>query len=150
MELNSAFIAIGLDHFDVDRAAGELTTLFAHQWSTGKVPRIVFDPEAPPGSYFPGGEHWASEAESLDRPPMTAPTSGLCQPPVHAIAAWHIRETAGLRGGGAPARTLSLLEEIYPKLFSRHRYLANMRDPEESGLVTIYHPLGERHGQLPR
>jgi hypothetical protein len=42
---DSAFIAIGLAHLDVRRAALELRTLFAHQWATGKVPHIVFNPE---------------------------------------------------------------------------------------------------------
>ena len=45
---DSAFIAIGLAHLDVRRAALELRALFAHQWANGKVPHIVFNPEAPP------------------------------------------------------------------------------------------------------
>src|SRR3954466_6627707 len=51
---DSAFIAIGLARLDVRRAARELRTLFAHQWKTGKVPHIVFNPQAPPHSYYPG------------------------------------------------------------------------------------------------
>jgi hypothetical protein len=50
---DSAFIALGLAHVDNRRATSELDTLFASQWSTGKVPHIVFNPEAPPKSYFP-------------------------------------------------------------------------------------------------
>ena len=57
---DTGFIAIGLAHLDTRRAARELLTLFQHQWKTGKVPHIVFNPEAPPDSYFPGAEHWAS------------------------------------------------------------------------------------------
>ena len=51
---DSAFIAIGLSRLDTGRAAGELLTLFDHQWKNGKVPHIVFNPKAPPDSYFPG------------------------------------------------------------------------------------------------
>jgi glucosylglycerate hydrolase len=54
---DSAFIAVGLAHLDTARAARELLTLFAHQWKTGKVPHIVFNPQTPPESYFPGAKH---------------------------------------------------------------------------------------------
>ena len=83
---DSAFIAIGLAHLDVRRAARELRSLFAHQWRTGKVPHIVFNPKAPPHSYYPGAEHWACAAASPDAPPAPPYTSCLSQPPVHAIA----------------------------------------------------------------
>src|ERR687895_2473951 len=66
---DSAFIAIGLAHFDTRRAAKELLALFEHQWKTGKVPHIVFNHKAPPGSYFPGPDHWVSAAASPDAPP---------------------------------------------------------------------------------
>src|SRR3712207_5228750 len=39
---DSAFIALGLAHVDNRRATSELETLFASQWTTGKVPHIVF------------------------------------------------------------------------------------------------------------
>jgi hypothetical protein len=50
---DTGFIAIGLAHLDTHRAAQELLTLFQHQWKTGKVPHIVFNPEAPPHSRGP-------------------------------------------------------------------------------------------------
>jgi hypothetical protein len=137
---DSAFIAIGLAHLDTGRAARELLTLFAHQWKTGKVPHIVFNPQAPPESYFPGAEHWACAAASPDAPPAPPYTSCLCQPPVHAIAALRIWEVAKLRGEKAVAEAQGFLQEIYPKLLLWHRYLLTLRDPEGSGLVTIYHP----------
>src|ERR671910_229695 len=43
---DSAFIALGLAHVDNRRATDELDSLFRGQWSTGKVPHIVFDPDA--------------------------------------------------------------------------------------------------------
>src|ERR671928_1393350 len=82
---DTGFIAIGLAHLDTDRAARELLTLFEHQWKTGKVPHIVFNPEAPPESYFPGAEHWISAGEFADAPPAPPYTSALCQPPTHAL-----------------------------------------------------------------
>src|SRR5918997_3573856 len=65
---DTGFIAVGLAHLDTERAALELRTLFAHQWKNGKVPHIVFNPDAPPESYFPGAEHWACAAASPDAP----------------------------------------------------------------------------------
>ncbi len=135
---DSAFIAIGLAHLDTRRAARELLTLFSHQWATGKVPHIVFNPEAPPRSYFPGADHWASAAASPNAPPAPPYTSCLCQPPVHALAAWRIWETAG--DEKARVEATAFLRDIYPKILAWHRYLATFRDPEGSGLVTIFHP----------
>jgi hypothetical protein len=137
---DSAFIAIGLAHVDTRRAARELETLFAHQWKTGKVPHIVFNEEAPPESYFPGPEHWACAATSPDAPPAPPYTSCLSQPPVHAIGALRIWEAAAN----------SFLKGIYPRLLSWHRYLLTYRDPERSGLVTIYHPWGSGTDNSPR
>src|SRR3569833_2154866 len=53
---DSAFIAIGLAYLDTRRAAQELRTLFANQWMTGKDPHIVFNPIAPPESFYPGAD----------------------------------------------------------------------------------------------
>ncbi|HEY6580627.1 MAG TPA: hypothetical protein VIZ60_05790, partial [Rubrobacter sp.] len=146
---DSAFIAVGLAHFDTGRAAGEIRSLTEHQWKNGKIPHIVFNPDAPPESYFPGPEHWASAAEAPDAPTGPATTSGLCQPPVHALAALRILRIAEARGEGvAEARTF--LGEIYPKLLAWHRYLATARDPEGSGLVTIYHPWESGTDNSPR
>ncbi len=148
---DSAFIAIGLAHLDTRRATQELATLFRCQWYTGKVPHIVFNQDAPPESYFPGPEHWAAAApEAPDAPPTPALTSGLCQPPVHAMAVWRIWEVARERGGEALAGARSFLRDIYPRLFDWHRYLATYRDPEESGLVTIYHPWESGTDNSPR
>jgi hypothetical protein len=147
---DSAFIAIGLAHLDTRRAAQELRTLFAHQWKTGKVPHIVFNPKAPPESYYPGAEHWACAASSPDAPPSPPYTSCLCQPPVHAIAALRILEAARREDEKALAEATAFLREIYPRLFAWHRYLATFRDPERSGLITIYHPWASGTDNSPR
>src|SRR5215212_9778378 len=145
---DSGFIAIGLAHLDTRRAARELLTLFQHQWKTGKVPHIVFNPEVPPESYFPGPDHWACAAASPDAPPAPPYTSCLCQPPIHAIAAQRIWEAAS--NGRARAEATAFLREIYPRLLAWHRYLLTYRDPEGSGLVTIYHPWESGTDNSPR
>ncbi len=146
---DSAFIAIGQAHLDTGRAVEEIRTLLDHQWKNGKVPHIVFNPDAPPESYFPGPEHWASAADSPDAPSSPARTSGLCQPPAHAIAVRRILEVAEKRGEGV-AEAREFLREIYPKLLAWHRYLATARDPEGSGLVTIFHPWESGTDNSPR
>jgi hypothetical protein len=129
---DSAFIAIGLVHVDPARAMRELETLFAAQWRDGRVPHIVFNPNADAVDYFPDPGWWASQRFSPPAPAEIA-TSGLVQPPVHAIAAWHIAQTAG-------EQVRERLGALYPKLAAWHRYLATRRDPDEQGLVRVYHP----------
>lgn len=120
---DSAFIAIGIAHLDPGRALEELEHLFEAQWADGRVPHIVFDPNVP--DYWPGPDLWGSREVSAA--PTAVATSGLIQPPMHAIAVWRIL---------AIARACAL----YPKLLAWHRYLAERRDPERSGLITVYHP----------
>ena len=145
---DTGFIAVGLAHLDTGRATRELLTLFEHQWKTGKVPHIVFSPEAPPDSYFPGADHWASAGKFPDAPPAPPYTSALCQPPTHAIGALRICEVA--RRKDEDAATRAFAREIYPKLLRWHRYLLTYRDPEGSGLMTIYHPWESGTDNSPR
>ncbi len=146
---DSAFIALGLAHMDNGRATRELESLFASQWSTGKVPHIVFNPDAPPRSYFPDAERWNSSALSPDAP-SSRHTSGLCQPPVHAIAVRRIWETSRGQDERRVSRAREFLRDNFPRLLNWHRYLATARDPEESGLVTIYHPWESGTDNSPR
>jgi glycogen debranching enzyme len=129
---DSAFIAIGLVHVDASRALRELETLFSAQWADGRVPHIVFGTEALDQDYFPGPGWWASQQNSPPAPAVIS-TSGLVQPPVHAVAAWRLAQVAGdtLR---------DRLRELYPKLVEWHRYLATHRDPGRRGLILVYHP----------
>src|SRR5919199_1405606 len=119
---DSAFIALGLAHLDDRRAAQELETLFSGQWATGKLPHIIFNPDAPPKSYFPDAERWNSSALSEDAP-SERQTSGLCQPPVHAIAVLRVWENAQERRGEDERRVdlaRAFLRESYPRLFLWH------------------------------
>jgi glucosylglycerate hydrolase len=133
---DAAFVAAGLAHVDLGRARLELDTLLAGQWRTGMIPHIVFDPSET--GYFPGPDRWACAEHTADAP--TAPrTSGICQPPVHALAVERIVEVAADRGPAAEAAIETWLPAVYPRLVDWHRYLARHRDPTGGGLLTIYH-----------
>lgn len=134
---DSAFVAIGWAQIDVRRAMTEQQRLFEAQWANGMVPQIVFNPLAGPDSYFPDPARWAVEV-SPDAPVGVAETSGICQPPVHAIAVARIWEVAA--GTEAEADVRAEIRTLFPKLMAWHRYLAEHRDPSGSGLVTTYHP----------
>ncbi|WBB69511.1 hypothetical protein [Micromonospora sp. WMMD812] len=128
---DSAFIAVGLAHVRPARAWRELASLFRAQWADGRVPHIVFNPRLPVGAYFPGPEFWGSAR--ADGAPA-APTSGLIQPPVHALAAW-------LAYGAAPSEAaLAALRRLYPRLVAQQRYLATRRDVGGDGLACVVHP----------
>ena len=135
---DSAFIAIGLAHLDPARALAELEHLFSAQWTDGKVPHIVFDPNVP--DYWPGPDLWGSR--EIGAAPTAVATSGLIQPPMHAIAAWRILwvARAGHVSEEARRELVRRVRDLYPMLFAWHRYLAEQRDPQRSGLITIYHP----------
>src|SRR5437588_368188 len=141
---DSAFIAIELAHLHIRRAALELRTLFAHQWATGKIAHIVFNPEAPPHSYYPGAEHLACAAISPDAPQAPPYTSCLSQPPVHAIAVLHIREAAGREGEELLSYIRDFLHYIYPRLFAWHRYLATFWGPRAIRAGRDLPPVRER------
>jgi hypothetical protein len=141
---DSAFIAIGLAHVDLDRALRELETLFSAQWSDGRVPHIVFNPRAE--DYFPGPEWWASAATNAAAPRQVA-TSGLIQPPVHALALLSIFQLAQAQRADA---IVGRVAELYPRVLAWHRYLAAHRDPAGKGLLVIYHPWESGTDNSPR
>ncbi|MFY9865540.1 MAG: glycogen debranching protein, partial [Trebonia sp.] len=133
---DSAFIAIGWAHLDVRRAMTELEQLFAAQWSTGMVPHIVF--RAGRGArYFPGPEWWDCGAVTQAARGLPAQTTGICQPPVHALA---VRRIWQLTPPPLRPAIRARIQALFPRLVHWHRYLATGRDPEASGLVTAYHP----------
>lgn len=131
---DSACNAVGWAQIDPLRALRELERLFAAQWSTGMVPHIVFDPDVGEDAYFPGPERWEC-SRSPAAPPVA--TSGICQPPVHALA---LPSIWGLTADDQRSEVLARIRALYPRMLAWHRYLATHRDPERSGLVTVYHP----------
>ncbi|MFX4293222.1 MGH1-like glycoside hydrolase domain-containing protein [Streptomyces bohaiensis] len=133
---DSAFVAIGLRHLDPARARRELRSLFAAQWDDGRVPHIVFHPDVPEGAYFPGPGFWrSSTAGAAHGAPRSAETSGIVQPPVHALAAWLVH-----RADPAGAEREGFLAALHRPLLAWQRYLTEGRDLGGGGLASIVHP----------
>ncbi|MEU9186197.1 trehalase family glycosidase [Streptomyces sp. NPDC048484] len=133
---DSAFIAIGLRHLSPLRAQTELETLLDAQWDDGRIPHIVFNPSVPLDAYFPSPDFWrSSTAGHAAGAPRTVQTSGIVQPPVHALAAWLVHTAdPGL------SRARSFLSRVYPRLAAWHRYLLHRRDLGGGGLASVVHP----------
>lgn len=142
--LDSSFAAYGYSHYDVPRAIIELRSLFKGQWSNGFLPHIIFHRKVE--HYFPNEDFWDSK-NVTDKSPRDVGTSGISQPPIVAMAVWHIYKRLKEDGKeGAQA----FLDEFYPKLYKLHKYFHEHRDPEKWGLVTIYHPWESGFDNSPR
>lgn len=138
---DTGFIAVGLAHVAPARAWHDLRTLFEAQWADGRVPHIVFDagpisePDPSRERYFPGPAFW----RSVEVPGSPArPTSGLVQPPVHALAAWEIYRQAP--DASARERGAAELAWLYPRLVAQQRYLTACRNVGGAGLACLVHP----------
>ncbi|MEV0641769.1 trehalase family glycosidase [Streptomyces sp. NPDC050619] len=133
---DSAFIAIGLRHLSARRAQRELESLLAGQWADGRIPHIVFNPALPPDAYFPSPDFWQSSStgRAAGAPPSPE-TSGIVQPPVHALAAWLVH-----RADPAESRRRGFLTRVYPRLVAWHDYLLTRRDLGGAGLAAVVHP----------
>ena len=75
---DSGFIAIGLAHFNMERAQQEIRSMLDAQWENGFLPHIVFHNKS--DSYFPGPDVYKSALHP--QASKTHQTSGIVQPPV--------------------------------------------------------------------
>ncbi|MHB9753902.1 MGH1-like glycoside hydrolase domain-containing protein [Streptomyces sp. BYX5S] len=133
---DSAFVAIGLRHVSPLRAQVELETLLSAQWGDGRIPHIVFNPAVALDAYFPSPDFWRSAtAGRAAGAPAAVQTSGIVQPPVHALAAWLVH-----RADPALSRARGFLTRVYPGLAAWHRYLLHHRDHGGAGLASVIHP----------
>jgi hypothetical protein len=126
---DSCFTALGISHYDMDRAWTEIETLFQHQWADGMLPHMVFH-EAAPG-YFPGPDVWGTG--------RLPPTSGITQPPIAGFAVHQL-----YRRSGDADRARALL----PRLDRYHDWFYRTRDPHGEGLVAIIHPWESRDNSV--
>ncbi|MFD9292561.1 hypothetical protein ACFWBV_30635 [Streptomyces sp. NPDC060030] len=133
---DSAFIAIGLRHLSVRRAQRELETLMGAQWADGRVPHIVFNPAVALDAYFPSPDFWRTSRDGAGAgAPAGTETSGIVQPPVHALATWlvHLADPEDSRRRG-------FLRRMYGRLAAWHDYLTGPRNLGGGGLAAMVHP----------
>ncbi|MEJ2292074.1 MAG: trehalase family glycosidase [Deinococcales bacterium] len=128
---DAALVAMGLAHFDAERARKEVRSLLRGQWLDGMLPHVVYHNGS--SDYFPGPDFWQIE-QSVAAPPGVR-TSGLVQPPLLATCVRRMHRRAADREA-----SLAFVREVYPKLLRWHRWLHRARDPEGTGLVAIVHP----------
>ena len=130
---DAAFVAIGLAPLSVERAVVELDTLLSAQWANGMIPHIVFANGV--DGYFPGPARWATSALAANAP-RDRHTSGITQPPVHAIAVQRILDHARSRGRSTRAVAEAFLDRRWADLVRWHRWLAEARDPKSAAAAS--------------
>ncbi len=126
---DSCFVAIGLSHYDPERAQKEILHLLKSQWHNGMIPHMVLDEGL---AHRADREFWRSYV-SYDSPDKVA-TSGITQPPMLAEAIVRI----GARLKKAERRSWFL--KVYKQLVAYHQWLYNERDPHQEGLTLQVHP----------
>ncbi|NLU84557.1 glycogen debranching protein [Rhodococcus sp. HNM0569] len=133
---DAAFVAVGLAPLSVERAVVELDTLLSAQWKNGMIPHIVFANGV--DGYFPGPSRWLTQSLAAHAPSHTH-TSGITQPPVHAIAVQRILDHARRHGRSTRAVAEEFLDRRWPDLVRWHRWLATARDIDGNGRIALYH-----------
>lgn len=127
---DSGLIAIGFAHFDMPKAETEIKTLLDAQWENGFIPHIIFHTET--DSYFPGADFHRSELHPASSKKYRS--TGMTQPPVTGFVLQEIYRISDNK-----AKTLKFVSEVIDKVYDNHTYFYNQRDPQNEGLVYIYH-----------
>lgn len=127
---DSGLIAIGFAHYDMQKAEKEIQTLLKAQWRNGFIPHIIFHTET--DTYFPGADFHRSDLHP-DASEIYKST-GMTQPPVTGFV---LKEM--YRISKDKKATLAFIASQIDKVFDNHNYFYKHRDPQNEGLVYIYH-----------
>lgn len=126
---DSCFIAIGIRHYDINRAKLEITNILRGQWNNGMVPHMIFSNDA---KYRRDRSIWRSWVNPHS--PDNITTSGITQPPVLAEAIQRIGSSMSL------SERRSWYKRTWPALIAYHTWLYEERDPHSEGLTLQVHP----------
>lgn len=126
---DSCFVAIGIRHYDNERAKTEILSLLRGQWANGMLPNMIF---APDDLFRHDRNIWRSWLNPYA--PDDVATSGITQPPMLAEAIVRIGEKMS-----KPERR-TWYQTVYPALLAYHQWLYADRDPHNEGLVLQIHP----------
>ncbi len=125
---DSCFIAIGIRHYDVERAKTEILSLLDAQWHNGMVPNMVLAQQR----FVRDSNIWRSWLNP--NAPDHVQTSGITQPPIIAEAVVRIGEKM------KATERRAWYKLVYPRLVAYHEWLYDDRDPHKEGLVLQIHP----------
>jgi len=127
---DSGFIAIGFAHYDMAKAEQEIATLLDAQWQNGFLPHIIFHTET--DSYFPGSDYHNSNLHPQSSKKFKS--TGMTQPPVTGFVLQEMYTISKDK-----KETLKFIESVIDKVYDNHTYFYTNRDPQNEGLVYIYH-----------
>ena len=122
---DSAFIALGYSHFNINFALDEINTLLKGQWKDGMIPHILFHDKNT--KYFPNHTVWDCGNKIA--------SSGITQPPIIVSILKQILDN----------HKISKIQEkkiiiIIKKLKKYLKWFIKFRDPKKKGLISILHP----------
>jgi hypothetical protein len=126
---DSCFIAIGMRHYNLERAQKELLSLLRGQWANGMLPHMVLHSDT---IFMRDHNVWRSWINPLS--PDDYKTSGITQPPMVAEAVVRIGQKLK-----QPERR-TWYQTMFPALLAHHQWLYTERDPHNEGLVMQIHP----------
>lgn len=126
---DSCFSAIGIRHFDVEKAQTELRNLLRGQWANGMLPHMIF---ADNDKHSQDRKIWQSWRNPNS--PDDLNTSGMTQPPMLAEAVVRVGEKLKL------VDRRSWYQDMYPALLAHHQWIYAERDPHDEGLALLIHP----------
>ena len=132
---DSCFHAIVLSHFDVELAKNELRGLLKVQRDNGFIPHVIYwrtakfrRPLAGIGAMLESSPSFFPKTTDLIQPPLIA----------QAVEAIYKRD-----------KDIDFLKEVVPKLKKYYGWLADARDPDEDGLISIIAPYESGLDQSP-
>ncbi len=126
---DTIFHAMALVHTSPELALENIKFLTDSQWDNGHIGHIIYRFEDMP--YFPGKTIWKTEGKSKSG----ITSSGIIQPPIIAIGVRYIYEQLH-----DPVYRKQVISTLLPAVEKYHAYLKNTHDPENSGLISIFHP----------
>lgn len=130
---DSGFVALGLAHYDLEKAMTEINSMFSGQWENGLLPHIIFHSENEK-TYFPNFDFWNSNINP--GAPIYPKSSGITQPPVFGF----VVESLFSLYGKDNEKVVDFVKAVFPKILKYHEFLYQYRDVENEGLFFIFHP----------
>jgi hypothetical protein len=129
---DSGFVSIGFANYNIEASINEISSLLSGQWENGMIPHIIFHSETEK-SYFPNWDFWDTTVNA--GAPNQPKTSGISQPPVLGFVLECL-----LKKHPNNEKVINFVKLAFPKIKKYHQFWYTHRDPNQEGLVFIFHP----------